>query len=152
MFSELLKIREKLDHMALTRGSDGGRNLSGVGKTILKGEVKVGTAFVMLEDSSSRHSRGSLEQAGMQTGVDVRLTFETPFREKDLLITECIAGQGSTVGEDRALGGPMSLGKVHYLAHMNDNISISFVPIGAQGMDVTDIVNPMQVILAVTGF
>eukprot|EP00250_Pteridium_aquilinum_P004546 c1474_g1_i1 orf=172-3072(-) len=144
VFSELLKLREGLDQMASVKRSDGARSLPGAGKTNLKGEVKVGTAFVMLEDSSSRHSRGSLEQAGMQTGVDVRLTFETPFREKDMLITECVAGQGSTVGEGRALGGPMSLGKVHYLAHINDAVSISVVPIGAQGMDVTDIVNPMQ--------
>lgn len=147
VFSDLLKIRErldKIDQLASVRRSNGARNLSGTGKTNLKGEVKAGTAFVMLEDSSSRHSRGSLEQAGMQTGVDVRFTFETPFREKDVLITECVAGQGSSVGDGRALGGPITLGKVHYLAHVNDDVSISFVPIGAQGMDVTDIINPMQ--------
>ncbi|KAI5068191.1 hypothetical protein GOP47_0016536 [Adiantum capillus-veneris] len=144
VFSELLNLREKLDKVASARNPHSARHFSGTGKTNLQGEVKAGMAFVMLEDSSSRHSRGSLEQAGMQTGVDVKLTFETPFREKDLLITECIAGQGSSVGEGRALGGPMSLEKVQYLAHINDDISISFVPMGARGMDVTDIVNPMQ--------
>lgn len=144
VFSELLRLREKLDQVASSRHSDNARHFSGAGKTNLQGEVKVGMAVVMLEDSSSRHSRGSLEQAGMQTGVDVKLTFETPFRQKDLLITECVAGQGSSVGEGRALGGPMSLGKVQYLAHINDDISVSFVPMGAHGMDATDIVNPMQ--------
>ncbi|MCO5554737.1 hypothetical protein L7F22_008271 [Adiantum nelumboides] len=144
VFADLLKLREKLDQVASAKHTDTVRHFSGAGKTNLQGEVKAGLAFVMLEDSSSRHSRGSLEQAGMQTGVDVKFTFETPFREKDLLITECIAGQGSSVGEGRALGGPMSLAKVQYLAHINDNISISFVPMGARGIDVTDIVNPMQ--------
>ncbi|KAH7291599.1 hypothetical protein KP509_29G023600 [Ceratopteris richardii] len=141
IFAELLKLREKLDQLLQERQSNNARHTR---KTNIQGEVKVGTAVVVLEDSSSRHSRGSLEQAGLRTGVDVRLIFETPFRDQDLLITEFNAGQDSSVGGGRVLGGPMSLGKVQYLAHVHDNMSVSFVPLGAQGMDVTDIVNPMQ--------
>lgn len=147
VFSDLLKIRgklEKIEQSIQMRQSNRMGNLPGVGRTHLKGEVKAGTAFVLLEDSNSRHSRASLEQAGMQTGLDVRFTFETPFREKDLLITQCVAGQGSSVGDGRALGGPLTLGKVLYVAHVNDNVSISFVPLGAQGKDVTEIISPLQ--------
>lgn len=143
-FSELMKIRErleKIDQLAQVRQQS---DLSGAARTHLKGEVKTGMAFVLLEDSSSRNSRGSLEQVGMQTGLDVRFTFETPFREKDVLITECVSGQGSSVGDGRALGGPMTLGKLQYVTHMSDNISFSFVPLGAQGKDVTEIINVLQ--------
>lgn len=140
-FSELMKLREKLEQLAQARQK---LDRIGAARTHLNGQVKAGTAFVLLEDNSSRHARDSLEQAGMQTGLDVKFTFKTPFREKDVLITQCLSGQGSSVGDGRALGGPLSVGKVHYVAHVNDDVSFSFVPLGAEGKDVTEIINVLQ--------
>lgn len=143
-FSELMKLRDKLEKLEQLAQARQKLDKVGAGRTHLHGHAKAGTAFVLLEDSSSRHARDSLEQAGMQTGLDVNLTFETPFREKDMLITQCLSGEGSSVGDGRALGGPLRVGKLHYVAQVTDDVSFSFVPLGAQGKDVTEIINVLQ--------
>ncbi|KAH7279309.1 hypothetical protein KP509_37G014000 [Ceratopteris richardii] len=143
-FYEIMKLREKLEKLEQINQARQKLERLGGAKTNLKGEIEAGTAFVVLEDESSRHARDSLEQAGMQTGLNVKFTFETPFRENDLLITQILSGHYSSVGDGRALGGPLRLGKLHYIAHVNDEIAFSFVPLGAQAQDVTEIINVLQ--------
>ena len=143
VFSDLMKLRERLEKIEqIRRPSD----QQGGAKTRLKGEAKAGVAFVLIDDiSNSRQARDALVNAGMQSGLDVSFTFETRFRERDTLITQCVSGQGSSVGDGRALGGSLALGKVQYVTHVSDDISLSFVPLGAQGKDVTEIINVLQV-------
>jgi hypothetical protein len=147
-FADLLKVRERLDklehHTGLRRSkAASGEDSTGPAKTHLKGEVNAGTAFVLMEDNSSRCSRAAIVQAGLHTGLDIRFTFETPFREKDLLLTQCTAGHS---GSDRSiLGGPISITKIIYSAHVTDDLTVMVAPLGAHGSDMTEIVNPLQV-------
>ncbi|MCO5577276.1 hypothetical protein L7F22_031103 [Adiantum nelumboides] len=143
-FFELMKLREKFEKLEQVTQARLKQEQLGGARTHLKGQVKAGTAFVVLENESIRCSRDSLELAGMQTGLDVKFTFETPFRENDVLITQVVSGQSSSVGDQSTLGGPLKLGKLHYVAHVSEDISLSIVPLGAQGQDVTEIVNVLQ--------
>ncbi|KAI5064996.1 hypothetical protein GOP47_0019691 [Adiantum capillus-veneris] len=143
-FFELIKLREKLEKLEQVAQPHQKQERLGAARSHLKGEVRAGTAFVGLQEENIKHSRDSLELAGMQTGLDVRFTFETPFRESDVLITQIVSGQSSSMGGERALGGPLRLGKLHYVAHINDDVSLSILPFGAQGQDVTEIINVLQ--------
>ncbi|MCO5604339.1 hypothetical protein L7F22_058504 [Adiantum nelumboides] len=143
-FFELMKLREKFEKLEQVTQARLKQEQLGGARTHLKGQVKAGTAFVVIENESIRCSRDSLELAGMQTGLDVKFTFETPFRENDMLITQIVSGQSSSVGDQSTLGGPLNFGKLHYVAHVSEDISLSIVPLGAQGQDVTEIVNVLQ--------
>lgn len=150
-FSDLLGVRERLDRLEFHTGlrpSKGQTSLEGGGaKTKLKGEVCSGGAFVLLDDESSRHSRAALEQAGLHTGLDVRFTFETSYRERDVMITECSAGHSGSDGS--ILGGPISVTKLVYNAQVTDDLNVVVAPLGARGSDITETVNPLQVIMMV---
>lgn len=140
-------MRERLDKLEFYTGLRPSKTQSsftdGAAKTRLKGEVCAGGAFVLLDDQSSRHSRAALEQAGLYTGVDVRFTFETSYREKDVMITECSAGHSGSDGS--ILGGPVSVTKLVYNAQVTDDVNVVVAPLGACGSDVTETVNPLQV-------
>jgi hypothetical protein len=146
-FSDLLKVRERLDkievHTGLRQSKTGGPALREADKTRLKGEVCAGGAFVLLEDSNSRYSRTALEQAGLYTGLDVRFTFETSFRGKDVMITECSAGHAGSDGS--ILGGPISVTKLVYNTQVTDDLTVVVAQLGARTSDITEVVNPLQV-------
>ncbi|KAH9320344.1 hypothetical protein KI387_043940 [Taxus chinensis] len=103
-----------------------------------------------MQNGSSHEFHSLVEQARMKTGTEVKFTFETFFRERDLLVTECIAGQGC-ISDGDVLGGMLTLGKILYSANINDYLSLSVVPLGAKGKDTTTILNPLQG-QALTGF
>lgn len=149
-FSELLRVRERLDKLEFFTGLRPSKTQSafggnGAAKTRLKGAVSAGGAFVLLDDQTSRQSRAALEQAGLLTGLDVRFTFDTPYREKDVMITECSAGRSGSIP-----GGPISVTKLVYNAQVTNDFNVVVAPLGARGSDVTETVNPLQVSLAVT--
>lgn len=148
-FSDLLKARERLDKLEFHTGLRHSKTASafgeatGAGKTRLKGEVSAGGAFVLLDNNTSRYSRAALEQAGLHTGLNVRFTFETTCRDKDVMITECSAGHAGSDGS--TLGGPISVTKIVYNAQVTDDLNFVVAPLGAQSTDMTEIVNPLQV-------
>lgn len=152
-FLDLMKMRDKLEiiekrftHHALNNQAS---SLGGT-KTQFKGDIKTGGAFILTEHESSQQLYSSLDQARMKTGIEVKFTFETFFRERDLLVTECVAGQSCTNGSN-VVGGPFTLSKVLYSAHFNDYLSLSVVPLGAKGKDIAASLNPLQD-HALTGF
>lgn len=146
-FFELMKVRERLDklefHTGLRQSRSQSSSAEGASKTRLKGEVCAGGAFVLLDDQSSRYSRAAVEQAGLHTGMNVRFTFETAYREKDSMITECSAGYPGIDGS--ILGGPISVTKLAYNAQVTDDFNVVVAPVGARVSDITEIVNPLQV-------
>lgn len=100
----------------------------------------MGAAFLPTNDMEA--AAGALEEAGMRSGVGVKLKFETPFREEDSLVTECgagLGGEGSVV-----LGGPIMLHKLLYKGHLAPGCTVTVAPVGARGWDVTQSLNPMQ--------
>lgn len=145
-FFELMKVRERLDklefHTGLRQSRSQSSSAEGASKTRLKGEVCAGGAFVLLDDQSSRYSRAAVEQAGLHTGMNVRFTFETAYREKDSMITECSAGYPGIDGS--ILGGPISVTKLAYNAQVTDDFNVVVAPVGARVSDITEIVNPLQ--------
>ena len=104
----------------------------------------------MMENENSQQLCSSLDQARMKTGIEVKFTFETFFREGDLLVTECVADQSCTSDSD-VFGGPLTLGKVLCSVHIKDFLSFTVVPLGAKGKDIAASLNPLQD-HALTGF
>lgn len=152
-FLDLMKMRDKLEMIEkrLTHHASNNQASSlGGAKTQFKGDIKAGGAFIMMEHESSQQLCCSLAQARMKTGIEVKFTFETFFRERDLLVTECVAVQSCTSDSD-VFGGPLTLSKVLYAAHINDYLSLSVVPLGAKGKDIAGSLNPLQD-HALTGF
>jgi len=151
-FADLLRVRERLDKLEFYTGLRPSKTQSSLGdggaKTRLKGEVSAGGAFVLLDDQSSRQSRIALERTGLHTGLDVRFTFETPYREQDVMITECSAGHSGSDGS--ILGGPISVTKLVYNAQVTNDFNFVVAPLGARGSDVTETVNPLQVSVMMT--
>eukprot|EP00271_Cylindrocystis_brebissonii_P007454 TRINITY_DN21002_c0_g1_i1.p1 TRINITY_DN21002_c0_g1~~TRINITY_DN21002_c0_g1_i1.p1 ORF type:complete len:964 (-),score=133.51 TRINITY_DN21002_c0_g1_i1:976-3732(-) len=149
-FSELLALRERIQklelHTGLRRmGAGSGAGPDGFGaRTRLSGEVAAGTAFVPTDSENSESWRRALEQAGMRSGLRVKLQFETPCREGgDTLLTECVAGLGEA-SSAVMLGGPITLSKVLYTAQMMPGMLLRIAPLGARGWDMTEPLNPLQ--------
>lgn len=142
-----MRVTERLDklefHTGLRKSKTQASLGEGAAKTRLKGEVCAGGAFLLLDDQSSRYSRAALEQAGLHTGMDARFTFETFYRERDVMITECSAGHSGSDGS--VLGGPISVTKLVYNARVTDDLNVVVAPLGARGSDITETVNPLQV-------
>jgi hypothetical protein len=105
--------------------------------------VIAGGAFVLMEDSCSQYAEAAIGQAGLQTGLDVKFSFETPFRTSDVLVTQCSAGHA--VGDGSLAARPISVTKIVYSAHLTDQVRVTVSPIGAQANDMTEIVNTLQV-------
>ncbi|KAK6115167.1 hypothetical protein DH2020_007436 [Rehmannia glutinosa] len=100
--------------------------------THVKGKVDVlGALFIM--DGVDEQKYDAIQRSGIKTGIDARLIFETGIREKDTLVAEFIA---SEKGQGDMLGGPLSLAKVFYRAHVSDWFSAVAIPMGAQCRDV----------------
>ncbi|KAL3700887.1 hypothetical protein R1sor_018909 [Riccia sorocarpa] len=147
-FSDLLKVRDRLDRLEQKTGLRGngkihGDSLTGP-RTNLRGEVSSGGAFVIAEDSTCTHSCASLQHAGLKTGLDVRFTFETPVREGDTLTTQVGVGQGYSFGDGNNFGGPLSLQKINYVAQINDSLTLAVAPLGAMASDISDTINHLQ--------
>lgn len=100
--------------------------------THVKGKVDIlGALFIM--DGIDEQKYDAIQKAGIRTGIDARLTFETGIRENDTLVAEFVASEKS--GGDM-LGGPLSLAKVFYAAHVSDWFSAVAIPMGAKCRDV----------------
>ncbi|KAL3845344.1 hypothetical protein ACJIZ3_002747 [Penstemon smallii] len=100
--------------------------------THVRGKVDVlGGFFVM--DGVDEEKCEAVQRSGIRTGIDARLKFETIVREKDTLVAEFIA---SEKGQGDRLGGPLSLAKLFYAAHVSDWFSAIAIPMGAQCRDV----------------
>ena len=151
-FLDLTRVKERLDKLEFHTGLRKSRAQSSLGegaaKTRLKGEVCAGGAFLLLDDQSSRYSRAALEQAGLHSGIDVRFTFETSYRERDVMITECSAGHSGSDGS--ILGGPISVTKLVYNAQVTDDLNVVVAPLGSLASDITETVNPLQVSIVLT--
>jgi len=146
-----MRVRERLDKLEFHTGLRKSKAQSplgeGAAKTRLTGEVCAGGAFLLLDDVSSRYSRAALAE-GLHTGMDARFTFETFYRERDVMITECSARHSGSDGS--VLGGPISVTKLVYNARVTDDFNVVVAPLGARGSDITETVNPLQVSIVTT--
>ncbi|XP_078434581.1 GDSL esterase/lipase [Wolffia australiana] len=127
-FYEIMKLRERQEKLERTvtfyktgRGSpfqDSGSS------TCVKGIVSINGTFPFLNIS------------GITTGVESRFIFETVTRDRDNLIAELVARQGTPSAQDiNFIGSPLTLSKVTYLANINDSLSLVAIPVGAKCQD-----------------
>eukprot|EP00850_Spirogloea_muscicola_P022701 SM000307S11698 [mRNA] locus=s307:5682:11674:- [translate_table: standard] len=150
-FADLLKARERLDkleHHTGLRRLKGSAESQGGPRTRLKGEVTAGAAYVHVDPSAGDMARSALEQldrAGMKTGLHVRFKFETPFRKHDSLSTQFIAGYEDPSGS-HLTGSPLRLEKVMYTTELSEEVTVKAAPIGANGKDMIENINPLQLL------
>lgn len=137
-FTDLMKLRDRLDKVekVLTfYGSSKGGPFRGDG-TRVRGEVDLmGTLF--LKDYLDQENVDAIRRAGIKTGIDARITFETKVREKDVLKAEFISSQRphTESSGSESLGTALSLVRVCYTANVTDWFSVSAIPMGARCRD-----------------
>lgn len=131
-----MRLRDRQDKVEriLSYKSSSGSPFKEV-NTHVRGEVDVGGALLM-KDNVDQQDYDAFNRAGMRTGIDSRLTFETTIRQNDTLVAEFVASQKSQGYPGDDFRSPLSLAKVLYVASVSDWFSAVAVPVGAQCRDV----------------
>ncbi|KAK9740042.1 hypothetical protein RND81_03G007000 [Saponaria officinalis] len=102
--------------------------------TRVKGEVSViGTG--LFDDSLDHEKVDAIERAGLRTGINTRITFETKVRQTGILEADFICGKRNHGDSGNVLEDVLSLAKVSYTANMTDWLSIVAIPMGARCKD-----------------
>lgn len=113
--------------------------------THVTGKVDVlGALFFM--DIVDEQKHDTVLRSGIRTGIDARLAFESRVRDSDTLTAEFVASER---GQGDAIGGPLSLAKVMYTAHVSDWFSALAIPMGGRCRDVDVATSSRQVTLDV---
>ncbi|KAF9594816.1 hypothetical protein IFM89_034799 [Coptis chinensis] len=136
-FSDIMKLRdrqEKFERMVSFYKSTKGSPFEELG-THVHGMVDLVGALLFV-DSVDQETCGTLNRAGMRSGLNSRFIFETSVREKDRFLAEFV-GQGSS-------DSPLSLAKVMYSANVSDWLSAVALPCGARCKDVAITSNPFS--------
>ncbi|CAI9116984.1 OLC1v1018288C1 [Oldenlandia corymbosa var. corymbosa] len=132
-FSDIMKLRDrqdKVERMLSFYNSSKGNLFQGASTQVRGSMDMVGAMFLM--DSTDDQRVKMIETSGIQTGLDLRLVFETTIRQKDMLVAECLADgkfQNSIVER------PLSLSRVLYAANVSDWFSAVAIPLGARCKD-----------------
>ncbi|XP_042454148.1 uncharacterized protein LOC122038457 isoform X1 [Zingiber officinale] len=90
--------------------------------TQVKGIIDV-VGFLMFGENDVQQSSEVLHRAGIKTGINTRLIFETFVRHKDSLIAEFVTGHGHA----------LALENLMYSTHLRKLASSIFIALGAQG-------------------
>ncbi|KAK9275358.1 hypothetical protein L1049_022622 [Liquidambar formosana] len=136
-FSDLMKLRDRQDKveriLSFHKSSKGSPFQEA--STHVWGEVDVLGALLMV-NTVDQQNCDALGRAGIRTGIDSKLTFETTIRQKDTLVAKFVASEKGKGYPGDAFGCPLSLSKVLYVANVNDWLSAVAIPVGAQCRDV----------------
>lgn len=114
--------------------------------THVRGQVDLLGALLMM-DNINQHNLDVISRAGIRTGVESRLIFETNLRQKDTLIAEFVVSQSDKEHHSDVLGSPLSLSKLGYKAKFSDWLSVLAIPMGAQCKDVVIASNSFHQVL-----
>ena len=143
------------------------------GVTRFRGVVTAGSAYLPASMAVRREACGTMDAAGMRTGLTGRFIFETVTggggrgrggeeREGEeeggrggspsgsrggsagVLTTELVTGDGEESGS-LMLGGPLKLSKVKYGVRVREGVRAMVAPMGANGEDVVEATNAVQV-------
>ncbi|XP_074558571.1 uncharacterized protein LOC141814513 [Curcuma longa] len=90
--------------------------------TQVKGIIDV-VGFLLFGENDVQQSSGVLHRAGIKTGINTRLIFETFVRHKDSLIAEFVTGHVH----------PLALENLMYSTHLSKLASSISIALGAQG-------------------
>ncbi|XP_074263958.1 uncharacterized protein LOC141586570 isoform X1 [Silene latifolia] len=137
-FSDLMKLRDRQDKVEkiltfykTAKGSPFEEN-----GTVVRAEIGV-AGNMLLVDNFDQEKVDTIKRAGLRTGYDARITFETKVRQTDVLEAEFICGQRNQVDSGDVLEGALSLARVSYAANMTDWLSVIAIPMGARCKDLT---------------
>ncbi|XP_028777954.1 uncharacterized protein LOC114734499 isoform X2 [Neltuma alba] len=136
-FSDLMKLRERQDKveriLSFYKPSAGGPFQEAT--THVRGQVDLLGAVLMM-NNIDEDNLDLINRAGIRTGVDSRLIFETNIRDKNTLVAEFVASQNGKDHDTDVLGSSLSLAKLCYMATVSDWLSVMAIPMGAQCKDV----------------
>lgn len=137
-FADLMKLRDRQDKVE--RMLTLSRTLKGSpfqdDGTHVRGEVDVlGTLFLI--DYLDQESVDAMKRAGIKTGIDAKISFETKVREKDILEAVFIASQSNHIVSSNIPGSALSLARVSYTANLTDWCSMVAIPVGAKCKDLS---------------
>ncbi|KAK7283427.1 hypothetical protein RIF29_12937 [Crotalaria pallida] len=136
-FSDLMKLRDRQEKverlLSFYKSSKDGPFQEDT--TRVRGQVDFLGALLLM-DSLSQQNLDAVIRSGIRTGVDSRFIFETTVGQKDTLALEFLAGQKGKEGGNDVFELPLSLAKLSYTANVNDWLSVTAIPIGAQCRDV----------------
>ncbi|KAI4295605.1 hypothetical protein L6164_035631 [Bauhinia variegata] len=136
-FSDLMKLRDRQEKvervLSFYKTSKGGPFQEA--STHVKGQVDLLGALLLM-DRIDQQNLDAISRAGIRTGVDSRFTFETTIRQKDSLVVELVASQKGAKYPGDVQGSPLSMEKLSYMANVNDWLSVTTIPVGAQCRDV----------------
>ncbi|KAH9617918.1 hypothetical protein KSS87_006772, partial [Heliosperma pusillum] len=135
-FSDLMKLRDRQDKVEkiLTFYKTAKGSPFEEDGTVVRAEIGL-TGNVLFVDNLDQEKVDTIKRAGLRTGYDARITFETKVRQTDVLEAEFICGQQNQIDSGNVLEGALSLAKVSYAANMTDWLSIITIPMGARCKD-----------------
>ncbi|XP_050368334.1 uncharacterized protein LOC126786530 [Argentina anserina] len=145
-FSDLMRLRDRQDKVErmLALFGPSKRNPFQGGNTHLKGEVDFLGGFLWKHsnDDGGLQNCEALSRAGIRTGVDCRLSFETAVRESDALVCEFLAGQKHRSDVCDVSESAVYLAKVCYTANVSNWLSCLAIPVGSRCRDVAVLTSP----------
>ncbi|XP_021847187.2 uncharacterized protein [Spinacia oleracea] len=137
-FSDLMKLRDrqdKVERMLTFSRTSKGSPFQDDG-TNVRGEIDMmGSLF--FTDYLDQENVDAIRRAGVKTGINARISFETKIREKDNLEAVFIANQIDHTQSSSILGSALSLAKVSYTANITDWCSMVAIPMGARCRDLS---------------
>ncbi|GAV88402.1 hypothetical protein CFOL_v3_31825 [Cephalotus follicularis] len=143
-FSDLMQLRDrqdKVERIISYYNTSNGRPFQEE-STHVRGEVDALGAILLTGNIDQQHY-DAVGRAGIRTGIDSRVTFESTPWQKDKLIAEFVVNQKSNRIPGDVSGSPLSLSlaKVCYMANVSDWFSAIAIPIGAKCKDIDIITN-----------
>ncbi|KAL5073847.1 hypothetical protein RYX36_012831 [Vicia faba] len=136
-FSDLMKLRdrqEKVERMlSFYKSSKGGPFQEA--STHVRGQMDFTGALLIMGDFNQQNL-DIINKAGIKTGIDSRFVFETAIGKDNALAAEFVASRKGKEHHGDVFEMPLSLAKLSYTTKVNDWLSLTAVPVGAQCRDV----------------
>ncbi|KAI5402789.1 uncharacterized protein LOC127083834 [Lathyrus oleraceus] len=136
-FSDLMKLRdrqEKVERMlSFYKSSKGGPFQEA--STHVRGQMDFTGALLIMGDFNQQNL-DIINRAGIKTGIDSRFVFETTIGKDNALAAEFVAIRKGKEHHNDVFEMPLSLAKLSYTTNVNDWLSLTAVPVGAQCRDV----------------
>lgn len=103
--------------------------------THVRGQMDFTGALLIMGDFNQQNL-DIINRAGIKTGIDSRFVFETTIGKDNALATEFVAIRKGKEHHGDVFEMPLSLAKLSYTTNVNDWLSLTAVPVGAQCRDV----------------
>ncbi|XP_057533282.1 uncharacterized protein LOC130811122 isoform X1 [Amaranthus tricolor] len=151
-FADLMKLRDRQDKVEkmLTYMSVKGSPFQKDG-TLVRGEVDV-TGALSLKDYLDQDNVDAMKRAGMRTGINAKIIFETIVREKNIIEAEFIANPSNNIDSSNIPGSALSLAKLSYRGNVTDWCSMVAIPMGAKCKDLSSAIDPSFEEKGLTGY